>query len=231
MSKKIELTKEQVDECIRMYTKELLGSTTISEHMGIHKTIIIRTLKENGVVIGPSGRRNIGGRSVAQKKYETKVGTRLKRSEFYKKWSKKNRNYVRKQHTKWREENREHVNAYSREYNKNKCAIDPRYRLSRNTRTALWTCLKEKNVAKYRSTFALLGYTIEELMQHLEKQFTEGMTWDNYGQWHVDHIRPMSSFNFTSLDDPEFKECWDLCNLQPLWGTENLSKGSRYLLV
>jgi hypothetical protein len=68
-------------------------------------------------------------------------------------------------------------------------------------------------------------------MQHLEKQFTEGMTWDNYGQWHVDHIRPMSSFNFTSLDDPEFKECWDLSNLQPLWETENLSKGSRYLLV
>jgi hypothetical protein len=68
-------------------------------------------------------------------------------------------------------------------------------------------------------------------MNHLEKQFTKGMTWDNYGEWHVDHIRPMSSFNFTSVDDPEFKECWALCNLQPLWELDNLSKGSEYLLV
>ena len=67
MSKKIELTKEQVLECLRMYNDELLGSTTISERMGFHKTIIIRTLKENGIELGPSGRRNIGGKSVAIK--------------------------------------------------------------------------------------------------------------------------------------------------------------------
>ena len=72
MSRKIELTKEQIDNCLRMYKDELLGSTSISEKLGIHKTIIIRTLKENGVIFGPSGRRNIGGKVVAQKKYYVK---------------------------------------------------------------------------------------------------------------------------------------------------------------
>lgn len=66
-------------------------------------------------------------------------------------------------------------------------------------------------------------------MIHLEKQFTEGMTWDNYGEWHVDHKKPMALFQFTSTDDEGFKECWKLENLQPLWGSDNLSKGTRYL--
>ncbi len=66
-------------------------------------------------------------------------------------------------------------------------------------------------------------------MTHLEKQFTEGMNWDNYGEWHVDHKKPMTLFNFTSTDDHEFKLCWCLDNLQPLWELDNLSKGVRYL--
>ena len=229
MSKKIELTEEQVLSCLKMYNDDLLGSTTISEKMGIHKTIIIRTLKENGVVFGPSGRRFIGGRAAAQTKYESKPEIKVKRSNFYKEWSKDNKEYLKDKHTKWREENREHVNKYAREYERMRCKTDPNYKLGRYTRTALWTCLKERNVAKYRSTFDILGYTIEELMTHLEKQFTEGMTWDNYGEWHVDHKIPMTSFNFETTDDPEFKECWCLDNLKPLWGPDNLTKGTKLL--
>lgn len=231
MSKKIELTQEQTLECLRLYNEELMGSPSISERMGIHKTIIIRTLKENGITIGSSGRRNIGGKSVAQKKYESKPEIKAKRSDFYKEWSKNKNDYLKEKHTKWREENREHVNKYSREYERKRCATDPKYKLGRNTRTALWACLKERNVAKYRSTFVSLGYTIEELMSHLEKQFTEGMSWDNYGKWHVDHIKPITSFNFESVDDEGFKECWKLENLQPLWEEDNLSKGPRYLSI
>lgn len=229
MSKKIELTPEQTQECLRMYNEELLGSTTISERMGIHKTIIIRTLKENGVVLGPSGRRFIGGKSIAQKKYESKPEIKLKRSGYHKDWSADNRDNLRKYHGSWREDNREHVNKYKRDYERKRRAEDPKYRLGIRTRTAVWQLLKERGVKKTNKTFSLLGYTIEELMSHLEKQFTEGMTWDNYGEWHVDHIRPMTSFNFESVDDPEFKECWSLNNLQPLWEPDNLSKGPRYL--
>jgi len=227
MSKKIELTAEQTQECLRMYNDELFGSTTISEKMGIHKTIIIRTLKENGVVLGPSGRRNIGGKSLADKKYREKNKKKL--NEYHKEWSKENRKELKKYHGEWREKNREHLNEKTRLWYLNRRRTDPSFRLKCNTRTALWTCLKERDVAKYRSTFVLLCYNIEELMIHLEKQFTEGITWDNYGKWHVDHKIPMASFNFETTEDREFKLCWCLDNLQPLWGPDNLSKGSRYL--
>ena len=55
------------------------------------------------------------------------------------------------------------------------------------------------------------------------------MGWDNYGEWHVDHIRPIASFNFESVDCAEFKECWSLDNLQPLWAFDNLSKGTKII--
>jgi len=227
MSKKIELTPEQIIECVRLYNNELLGSTSISEKMGIHKTIILRTLKENGVVTGPSGRRNIGGKSVSDKKYAEKNKEKL--NEYHKTWSKENHKVLKNYHSKWRDENREHINKYKRDYERKRRTEDPKYRLGVRTRTAVWQLLKERNIDKANKTFNLLGYTIEELMIHLEKQFTDGMTWENYGEWHVDHKKPMTLFEFHSTDDEGFKECWSLDNLQPLWEKDNLSKGIRYL--
>lgn len=227
MSKKIELTQEQIDRCLHMYNEELLGSTTISEKMGFHKTIIIRTLKENGVKLGPSGKRYIGGKSEANKRYYKKNKEDI--TEWYKEWAKENKSYLKEQHTKWRENNKEHVNKYKRDYERKRRAEDPKYRLGVRTRTAVWQLLKERGVKKSNKTFDLLDYSIEELMTHLESLFTVGMTWDNYGEWHVDHVKPMTSFNFESVNDVEFKECWSLKNLQPLWWNDNLSKGPRYL--
>jgi 5-methylcytosine-specific restriction endonuclease McrA len=74
----------------------------------------------------------------------------------------------------------------------------------------------------------LVGYTFLALMCHLESLFQPGMTWENYGEWQVDHIRPIASFTFTSADDPEFRQCWALSNLQPLWATDNHHKGARW---
>lgn len=56
------------------------------------------------------------------------------------------------------------------------------------------------------------------------------MSWENYGRngWHVDHIRPVISFNITSFDCNDFLECWSLSNLQPLWEADNLSKSSKF---
>jgi hypothetical protein len=227
MSKKIVLTTEQINECINLYVNELMGTPSISEKMGIHKTIIIRTLKENNIELGVSGRRNIGGKSVADKKYREKNKEKL--NEYHKEWSKLKRKELREYHSTWRGNNREHVNEKTRLWYLNRRRTDPSFRLKCNTRTAVWTCLKERDVAKYRSTFELLGYSLKELMTHLEALFTEGMTWDNYGEWHVDHKIPMNSFNFETTDDPEFKLCWCLDNLQPLWGPDNLTKGTKLL--
>lgn len=227
MRKKIELNPEQVAECLRLYNEELLGSNSISEKMGFHQSIILRTLKENGVVMGPSGRRNTGGKPAADKRYRDKNKEKL--DEYYKDWANDNKKHLRDAHTDWRNANREKVRKWARDYERTRRAEDPRYRLIARTRTSVSTCLKERNIAKKSATFVLLGYTIEDLMMHLESLFTEGMTWDNYGEWHVDHKRPMTSFNFETTEDPEFHECWKLDNLQPLWGPDNLSKGTKLL--
>lgn len=74
------------------------------------------------------------------------------------------------------------------------------------------------------SVFALLGYSIDELRAHLERQFLNGMNWDNYGEWHIDHIVPLSSFHFETSDDPNLKRAWCLTNLRPLWAKDNRRK-------
>lgn len=66
-------------------------------------------------------------------------------------------------------------------------------------------------------------------MAHLERQFSPGMSWANYGRWHIDHDTPVARFNFDSAEHPEFKACWALTNLKPLWARDNLSKGARGL--
>jgi hypothetical protein len=75
----------------------------------------------------------------------------------------------------------------------------------------------------------LLGYTLQDLIIHLEKQFKDGMSWENMGLWHVDHIKPVSSFSFNSYEDLEFKRCWSINNLQPLWALENMRKSNKLI--
>ncbi len=89
---------------------------------------------------------------------------------------------------------------------------------------------KRGSSKKGNSYLDKVGYSIEELKKHLESKFQPGMTWDNYGLkgWHIDHIKPDSLFNYKTMDCPEFKECWALNNLQPLWAKDNLSKGCKY---
>jgi hypothetical protein len=70
-----------------------------------------------------------------------------------------------------------------------------------------------------------LGYSLEQLVRHIEKQFKNGMTWSNYGTfWHLDHKIPVAAFNFKSAEDIDFVKCWGLKNLQPLLKEANLSK-------
>ncbi len=70
----------------------------------------------------------------------------------------------------------------------------------------------------------LAGYGVETLAAHLEKQFSGGMSWANYGAWHIDHIRPKVSFQYDSETDEQFRACWALANLRPLWARENKVK-------
>lgn len=102
---------------------------------------------------------------------------------------------------------------------------DPMYKLNRSIGSQIGRSLKgNKKGAHWEG---LTGYTLEQLKKHLEKQFTENMTWDNYGEWHLDHKIPISVFNFTKPEHRDFKKCWALKNLQPLPAKDNLAKGAK----
>lgn len=223
--RKIIPTQEELDNILKMYNEELLGSRSISEKTGISTQTILRILKENGVVTGPSGRRNIGGRKVAEKKWREKNKEKL--NEYIKNWYEENKEH-RKQYLKqYRENNADKIRQIKRDYERNRKATDPLYKLISNFRTAIYTVLKESNVDKYGHYFDVLQYTPEELIIHLEKQFKDDMTWDNYGIWHVDHKLPITSFDIQEMGDDEFMKCWCLDNLQPMWGEENIRKSNK----
>lgn len=75
----------------------------------------------------------------------------------------------------------------------------------------------------------LVGYSVDDLIAHLERQFQPGMTWENYGRggWHIDHEIPKVAFNYETPDHIDFRKCWALSNLRPLWELENLKKHSK----
>lgn len=72
-----------------------------------------------------------------------------------------------------------------------------------------------------------IGYTTGELRKHIENQFKPGMNWENYTEWEIDHIIPKSAFSYKSDQDAQFRQCWALKNLQPLWVAENHRKHSK----
>jgi len=120
---------------------------------------------------------------------------------------------------------------HRKEFNKHiiqKRKTDINFKLRGNLTIRIWQALKGIN--KSERTIKLLGCTIEFLKKHLEKQFTEGMSWSNYGRgWHVDHIRPCSSFDLSKKS--EQLKCFNYKNLQPLWAIDNLEKSNKYELI
>ena len=125
---------------------------------------------------------------------------------------------------KWRLKNKEYSKKYLSKYEKKRRKIDPNFKLIKNMRTRIWFALKRKY--KSKSTIKLLGCSVEECWQHLESKFQPGMTRENHGLWHVDHIRPCALFD---LKCPvQQLACFHYTNLQPLWAIDNIKKGAKY---
>jgi len=80
-----------------------------------------------------------------------------------------------------------------------------------------------------RSWKSIVDFTLEQFKQHFQGLFTNGMNWNKFmnGEIHIDHVVPINHFHYESTDDPQFKECWALHNLQSMWARDNLSKGNR----
>lgn len=131
----------------------------------------------------------------------------------------------------WKERNRVALRAREAARLKERERTDPAFHLRRLMSRRMWMALRHAKDGW--SWEALVGYTRYDLMAHLERQFTKGMTWDKFaaGEIHIDHILPVASFNCASPDDPDFKVCWALSNLRPMWATENMSKGAKVLTL
>jgi hypothetical protein len=102
---------------------------------------------------------------------------------------------------------------------------DPNFKLKKYLRTRIWNALKGN--VKSRKTMELLGASIEIVKTHLQSKFTDGMTWENYGQWHVDHIVPCDAFDLSIGENQ--KICFHYTNLQPLWKLDNMKKSNKII--
>ncbi|MDA3814936.1 MAG: hypothetical protein PF549_01050 [Patescibacteria group bacterium] len=150
-----------------------------------------------------------------------------KAKENYRDWYKNNPEKSRKSCREWRKNNMDKVRIIMRGVMRKKRAT-LKGTLNNRMGVMIWQSLR-KNKAGHKWE-ALVGYTVNDLMEHLESLFTSDMSWEKLlnGEIHIDHIKPKSLFNFTSPEDKEFKECWALENLQPLEAIENIKKGNKY---
>lgn len=119
-----------------------------------------------------------------------------------------------------RRERAEKRNAWKRKA----IAGSPSKRVENSTRARIYAALKGRGDG---ALFGRLGYSADALVAHIEAQFAPGMSWQNYGKWHIDHKKPVALFDQT--EEAQFLECWALDNLQPLWALDNAKKGARYV--
>lgn len=173
--------------------------------------------------------------STIEKQKEYRKRTFNHRRETLKVYREKNRDIIKEKKKKYYEKNIEKIQLKRKENRKKinqkintRKQLDPIFKLSRTLRNRLWQILKFKGVKKSSSAIRHLGCTLEELKKHLELQFQPGMSWENWSRdgWHVDHKRPLNSFNLLDLEQQKLASHYT--NLQPLWCRDNLSKGDKY---
>lgn len=169
-----------------------------------------------------------------KEKILTNLETKKRKSEYQKKLQKENPEVIRKYKKTYREKNPDKIKEYRKEYHskegnshwecrKNYYVNNPLGKVVDSVRKRLWELINTKGYDKKYKFEEYIGCTKEELEKHIESQFTEGMTWDNHGEWHVDHILPLS------LTENE-QQIYELChykNLRPMWGRQNESKNNK----
>lgn len=173
-------------------------------------------------------------------KYQCKKCQKIERNKRYN----EKKNYILSKNKEWRKNNPEKIREYWKKssvkrkdyfkqyriknrdkrslYNKNLEATNLDYKIGQRLRHRLYNALKSKGIKKLYKTMDLLDCNMEEFKSHLQSQFKNGMTWENYGKWHIDHIKPCTNFNLKNTDDQ--KLCFHYTNMQPLWATDNLHK-------
>lgn len=189
-----------------------------------------------------SEEEKIKAKKIARRKAYLKVKNdpeyKKKNAKIQKEWRKKND----KKYKAWRKNIRETNPRYQELKNiwrrteaaklkkniqrKNRKKSDIGFKILENARSRLYTSFKRAIVKKDIKTMDLIGTSMSNLIRHLEKQFKPGMTLQNYGEWHIDHIKPIVKFDLKN--ENELRKCFHYKNLQPLWAIENMKKGDKY---
>jgi hypothetical protein len=156
--------------------------------------------------------------------------------EYYKEYRLNNKECIIKKQKEYYLNNKEKVLSRNKEYRLNnrkklndfrinKKIKNPLFRLRCNIGSLILKSITRQGYSKKSKTYEYLGCTFEEFKIHIEKQFIKGMTWDNQGEWHLDHIYPMS----LAKDEQEVIKLNHYTNFQPLWAFDNLSKGNKII--
>lgn len=147
----------------------------------------------------------------------------------YKKYSEKNKQKLSKHKRQYFLDNKDKLNQLRRIRESRLRKEDVRFNLDKRIGAAMWNSLR-KNKKGYEWE-KLVNYNLDDLREHLESQFKEGMNWEEFlkGKIHIDHIIPKSWFEYNSPEDKEFQQCWALKNIQPLWSSDNLRKCNKWI--
>jgi hypothetical protein len=133
----------------------------------------------------------------------------------------------RERQKKYYNNNIDKIRERKRNYQNNRYKNDPEFRISKNIRRRILFFLQSNNTYKNNKTFEIIGCTPQQLKEHIQSQFRDNMSWENYGYygWHIDHIIPLSS----SKNKEEFYKLCHYTNLQPLWAEDNFKKSNKIL--
>ena len=186
-----------------------------------HRKKISEALKKKGIV--PPSRKGVYKND---KPFDRKAYMKAYNS---KKYAENAEVYRERAKACWRKRDVEKTKKRQREYQIKRNKTDIQFRLLQLFRKRTGMAIKKNYGAKAYKTIELLGCSIKDVRIHLEKQFKNGMTWENYGRfgWHIDHIIPISAFNLRKKE--EQKKAFHYTNLQPLFWKENLAKGAKIL--
>ena len=154
-----------------------------------------------------------------KKAREWVLNNKEKRKEYRKVYNIKNKESNNKSCREWYSVNKQKVNEYYKKRKEN----DPLFKLRCNIATLIRFYIKKQGYSKKSKTLKILGCTIEEFKVHLENKFVDGMTWDNHGEWHLDHIYPVS----LAKDEEELIRLNHYTNFQPLWALDNIRKSNK----
>ena len=157
---------------------------------------------------------------------------RQENKEYYKQYHQENKQRINERHKQYYQENKQRRKQYedenkerANERKKQRRLTDPLYKLTCNLRSRTKDAFKRKSYRKTSKTAEMLGVPYEVVKDHIERQFTKGMTWENQGEWHIDHIIPLAS----AQTESELIKLCHYTNLQPLWAMDNLSKNANVI--